>query len=68
MIVRFDPEKDGHKLSEAEIQRLRDLEPKFMKPSIDAPELTDELVRKMKEDPQSGRISKIMKKERKTDI
>ncbi len=49
MIVRFDPEKDGHKLSEAELQRLKHLEPKYMQPSIDAPELTEELVRKMKE-------------------
>ena len=48
MIVTYDPEVQGRKLSENELKRLMELKPEHTSFSIDEPELTEELVKRMK--------------------
>lgn len=48
MKITYDPEIQGRELSETEIKRLIALKPAQNSFSVDEPELTDELIQRMK--------------------
>ena len=58
MIVTYDPKTQGRELSKEEIQHLKDLKPHFTAFDVDNPELTDELIRRIKEAPRGHHIDK----------
>ena len=55
MIVTYDAETQGRELSENEIQHLKELDPNCEYFSDDEPELTEELIKRMK---QSGNMKR----------
>ncbi len=50
MIVRYDPETQGKELKEEEIDKLLRIKPGSPSFSFDEPELTEDLVNRMKQD------------------
>ena len=48
MIVTYDPDKQGRMLSEDELKKLIELKPECTSFSTDEPELTEQLVERMK--------------------
>ena len=48
MLVTYDPKVQGNKLTEEEIERISELNPEFTSFSVDEPELTDELLQRMR--------------------
>ena len=55
MIVTYDTETQGRELSESEIRQLKELDTKCVSFSDDEPELTEELIKRMK---QSGNMKR----------
>ena len=49
MIVTYDTETQGRELSESEIRQLKDLDTKCVSFSDDEPELTEELINRMRQ-------------------
>ena len=60
MIVTYDPEVQGRKLSENELKRLVELKPEHTSFSMDEPELTEELVRRMKQSSHRQRSNMVL--------
>ena len=58
MLITYDPKIQGDKLTSEEIKRLSELNPKFVSFTTDEPELTEELLQKMRISSKSGRFSK----------
>ncbi len=57
MLISYDPDIQGKTLSEQELQYLRDLDPTQASHSSDDPELTEELVQRMKNSkPGNGKL------------
>ena len=48
MLVTYDPKVQGSKLTEEEIERIFKLNPEFTSFSNDEPELTEELLQRMR--------------------
>ena len=49
MVVKYDPDVQGRELSNDDINRLTQLKPDFSSFSLDEPELTEDLVKRMKD-------------------
>ena len=62
MIITYDPKVEGSKLSEEELIKLRELNPDCNTFTSDDPELTDELVEKMKNSAKVNKIDLILNK------
>ena len=48
MVMRYDPETQGRSLSDEELEKLKRIEPKPPSGSLDEPELTEDLVRRIR--------------------